>query len=301
MLVLGQGLGRKVMDGGEGWCTIKYAGGAHDKTIINRIMLRYRPIIPKPTTGGFFSGESALDKKNVIVSPRRTKRKYVRVRRNSNGCNKGKGSEETKQPSTMTLQLLPMNCTEENDASDGVSWGNVFDRTAVVKQDQEDENSLIRLDLMSSNTGLTVDARPLYLTALIPAVKTWVTVEYVSDTCMDTRGLGCTDFERITNLEGDTCPAFISDGLNRVLWVNEAFRAMVKANAEVLGESPEMEVWLVVKERLLPCMVALTSHVKVEFRWWKKWRRMVPCDAWRMDGGGYAWRLDVKAALSLDR
>ncbi|KAK7858074.1 hypothetical protein CFP56_014543 [Quercus suber] len=27
----------------------------------------------------------------------------------------------------------------------------------------------------------------------------------------------------------------------------------------------------------------------------------LPCDVWRMDGGGFAWRLDVKAALSLGR
>jgi hypothetical protein len=81
----------------------------------------------------------------------------------------------------------------------------------------------------------------------------------------------------------DTCPGFISDGYGRVTWINGAYR-------EMMGEG----------------VVALVMKVNgvrvVQFACGSGRERnslTVPCDVWRMDCGGFAWRLDVKAALSL--
>lgn len=289
------------MDGGEGWGSIRCAGGVQDKTIMNRIMLRFRPIAPKPAAGGPLHGGSPGLKENVIVS-QRTKRKYVRVRRSTinRGFNKTRekpsvAGEDLKDRSAVTLQLLPeIRIVEQKLASNGGSWC-----SKLNKQDGEDGNPLIRLNLnlMSDNDG------PLDQTGVMSqrmkTVEMWVTVEYVRETCMDARGLGCTDMERLKNLEVDTCPGFVSDGLNRVVWVNGAFRKMVRLEEEEEA-APEMEVRLLVRERL--AYRALTCQVKVQYTWWKeKYSQRVPCDAWRMDGGGFAWRLDVKAALSLGR
>lgn len=291
------------------WRALRCAGITQDKTIINRTTLRFRPIAPKPTTGGSVFAGSTVEKENAVVSRGRTKRKYVRVRRNSTGCNKGKrritlSTEGIRESSSATLQLLPDNCTDDG------SWCSKVDQTVQIKQDQEaDGNPFDRSDLMSSSDlGLVSHTRSVDPTVAIPqnmrAAAAWVTVEYVCDTCMDVRGLGCTDSERIRNLEGDTCPGFISDGSNRVIWINSAFRKMMgQQQSEGLGLSPEIDVCLATQDRLPPYMKALTCQAKAQYTWQKeKFTQMVvPCDAWRMDGGGFAWRLDVKAALSLGR
>lgn len=61
--------------------TARPGGGVLDKSIIDRMMLRYRPIAPKPVVNGSSTGEetSESNKKNIFMKP---KRKYVRVRRN---------------------------------------------------------------------------------------------------------------------------------------------------------------------------------------------------------------------------
>ncbi|KAE8688944.1 hypothetical protein F3Y22_tig00110946pilonHSYRG00042 [Hibiscus syriacus] len=93
-----------------------------------------------------------------------------------------------------------------------------------------------------------------------------VTLECVTDTWVSGDGLGCTDEERKVNLGKDTCPGFISDLFGRVIWTNGAYKEMVG------GE-----------------------------RWKDINSLTVPCDVWRMNGGGFAWRLDINAALCLGR
>lgn len=49
-----------------------------------------------------------------------------------------------------------------------------------------------------------------------------MTVESVTEASAASIESWMTDVERVRNLEGDTCPAFVSDGMNRVAWVNGA-------------------------------------------------------------------------------
>ncbi|CBI15623.3 unnamed protein product, partial [Vitis vinifera] len=44
------------MDAKGGCCIARYAGGAYDMSKVDRIMLRFRPIAPKPTSAGSVSG-----------------------------------------------------------------------------------------------------------------------------------------------------------------------------------------------------------------------------------------------------
>lgn len=116
---------------------------------------------------------------------------------------------------------------------------------------------------------------------------------------IDPNELGKTDEEKVMNLEKDTCPGFISDGYNAVRWTNKAYREMVgEANGEMM-------VWLVMKDLvLLPLMSeAFTCRVRVSCLKDGGLGAMttVPCDVWRMNNGGLAWRLDIKAALCLGR
>ncbi|GAU44992.1 hypothetical protein TSUD_184930 [Trifolium subterraneum] len=120
-----------------------------------------------------------------------------------------------------------------------------------------------------------------------------VTVECVTDAWVEGEGLGSTDEEKKVNLSLDTCPGFISDGYGRVTWINGAYR-------EMMGEGI---VALVMKVNGVILYPSFTCRVRVvQFACGSGRERnslTVPCDVWRMNCGGFAWRLDVKAALSL--
>lgn len=298
------------MESGDRSSMTRCGGGVQDKAIMNRMMLRFRPIAPKPAAGGSGSGGSAVDSKNAFVTKGRAKRKYVRVRKNSGyKRKKRKAEEETKEmiekndgleKRVETLQLLPEK-SERNESPESESRCN-FDRTVTRKDSEENGDPPMWLNFekgVCKDGDRTVVTRPM----MMSAVETWVTVESVTDTCMGVPlpALGSTDVERMSNLEQDTCPGFVSDGSNRVLWVNGAFKRMVRQQND--GQSREIiTVWLVAKERLPYSYTAFSCQVKLQYRLGKdKWSQIVPCDVWRMDGGGFAWRLDVEAALSLGR
>ncbi|XP_047940168.1 uncharacterized protein LOC125187585 [Salvia hispanica] len=123
----------------------------------------------------------------------------------------------------------------------------------------------------------------------------WVKVECVTDTWMaDLYPYG--DGERVRRLEADACPGFVTDGLRRVRWTNPAYRRMAAGEAE-----GEVAAWVVVEEGVvLPARCAgFTCKVRVVTCGNEKASKTVPCDVWRMECGGFAWRLDTAAALSL--
>ncbi|KAJ9135443.1 hypothetical protein P3X46_032625 [Hevea brasiliensis] len=303
------------MDGGEGWRVISCAPGAQDKTIINPIMLRFRPIAPKPATDGW-----KPENKNGLVTSVRTKRKYVRVKKTNEYYKRRKrkssdleraGREDDSNEKLFTLQLLPekTDLKKNSPLVKGSSSG--VDRTDRKDQVQEHTDPSV---LFESRTQVTGDLSSLAFADRTAAmaekrvIETWVTVESVTDTCMEVAdGLGCTDMEKMNNLNRDTCPGFISDGRSRVEWVNEAYRRMVMVRPENTdGPYSSVEeiitVRLVMKEKILPYLYypTFTCWVRLQYTWPKeKFSQMVPCDVWKMESGGFAWRLDVKAALSL--
>jgi hypothetical protein len=296
------------MESGDQRGMLRCGDGVQDKAIMNRMMLRFRPIAPKPAVGGSVSGGSAVDSKNVFVTKGRRKRKYVRIRKNSGYKRKKRiAEEETKEmiekkdgleKRVVTLQLLPEK-SERNESPESGSRCN-FDHTVTRKDSQENGDRPIWLNF---DKGVCKDRdRTVVTRQMVRAVESWVTVVSVTDRCMAVPGLGSTDVERMKNLEHDTCPGFVSDGLNRVFWVNGAFKRMVSQQND--GQSQELiTVWLVAKEKLPYSYATFTCQVKLQYTWGKdkSSQIVVPCDVWRMDGGGFAWRLDVEAALRLGR
>lgn len=304
----GGGLVRSAMDGKarERWCMVRYTGGAQDSNeLINQTTLRFRPIAPRPViNNGNVSGNLPLDNNNLLLTAKRTKRKYVRVRRNNGYKRKNKetGEEGTGDKEidlneqVVTLQLLP----ERTDFTD-------LDQTA-----RDESSECKNLDLLNCVGPGCSETRKVATWfdfigseksgARRHVVESWVTVEsVVTDSCMETRGK--TDVEVMNGLDKDTCPGFISDGSNKVEWVNLAYKRMV------VGKSDE-EVDLEIIVRLLMkkpfpaggLSRSYTARVRLQYTWQKEncWK-MVPCDVWKMDFGGFAWRLDIEAALSLGR
>lgn len=279
------------MDQDEWLGTLRYAGKAQDKVSVDALMLRYRPIAPKPTSGQP-RGVGDNNNSGLYGMSKRTKRKYVRVSKNNKSTCRGKSrsdlSDDRDQThEVVTLQLLP----EKSDISGEYSplVQDSLDPTVktIIGEEAQETNTW-----GAFNGGVTAE------------VETWVTVESVtgvSDGSLSSHAVGFTDVEIVDNLGKDTCPAFVSDGSNRVVWVNEAYRRNV--SGEDLSSSPEVVVWLVTEEATTAMYCnyrAFTCRVRMQYTWQEtKYTKTVPCDVWKMEFGGFAWRLDTTAALTL--
>ncbi|CAN8272944.1 unnamed protein product [Cochlearia groenlandica] len=298
----------------ELWRTLKCAGKTQEKTSsVDTIMLKYRPIAPKPTTTTGqqpFAGETSSTRS-------RTKRKYVRVSKNNKAtCRSKNGFRSSKSTAAdpesisqerediVTLQLMP----EKSDLYESTPLSFDHNNNNNLKTDTSSDENQDSIVGSSSCLDRTV------------VIESWLTVECVSDTCTTNLGGFLSRIEQreervMRMLEDDTCPWLISDELNRVYWVNQAYRKMM---GNVEEQEVVIKVWLVVTMKLIEeitCMVelygAVTCRVRVTYEpyTWRKdngdkseVKMTVPCDVWRMgSSGGFAWRLDLQSALTLGR
>ncbi|KAJ4901026.1 Uncharacterized protein Rs2_14977 [Raphanus sativus] len=269
--------------------TLRYDGKVQDKVSVDSLMLRYRPIAPKPTTD-----QPCGTGDNSYGMSKRTKRKYVRVSKNNKTTCRGKSrsdvSDGREQAGVVTLQLLP----EKSDLSGGFT---------PLDQDSLDPSvkTINGVETRETNTWAMFNG------GVTAEVETWVTVESVTgvyDGSSSSPAVGCTDIEMVDNLGKDMCPAFVSDASNRVVWVNEAYRRNV--SGEDWSSSlplPDVTVWLVAEDSTVAMYCnyrAFTCRVRMQYTWQEtKYTKTVPCDVWKMEFGGFAWRLDTTAALTL--
>uniref|UniRef100_A0A7N0VDS6 DUF7950 domain-containing protein n=1 Tax=Kalanchoe fedtschenkoi TaxID=63787 RepID=A0A7N0VDS6_KALFE len=315
------------MDGRGGCCIARYAGGGgyEDAKKMERVMLKFRPIAPKPATGGSVFGSSSSDNNNsnktssgettTYVKAGRGKRKYnasgarracgggrkrVRASPEENDSKRLVDIETSRDTTTVvTLPLLPESPTEIKTPTSRyvppapiwLSFNSPTTTTAVPGNN----NSVARMNAISHHSYQNHQVAAGGVKVL-GVVGSGVTVECVTEMWVSGEGLGRTDEERVRILNHDTCPGFISDAQNRVTWTNRAYRKMVVGEEE----GGDVVVWLAMKERVPVSYPAFTCRVRVQNTCTKE-IKILPCDVWRMDGGGFAWRLDVKAALSLGR
>lgn len=281
------------------------ARSSDNQSVINRIMLRFRPIAPKPVGDEVTSGTAEQGRGNA--AGRRAKRKYVRVRgRKSNKQfakkkimegkktslpeNSGIEDESPPEKGVVTLQLLG-----ERSESDLKSCDSSVQKSLENwNTDRYNADDDVNYKLMADSGGRTADLR-----SVGSVIETWIIVECVTDKFTGV-GLGFSDKEKIYSLEQDTCPGFVSDWTNNVIWVNEAYKKMVAEDQEAAAEKGFL-VWLVVKEELPYFCPSFACRVRVTQQrgHGQKWNKIVPCDVWRMEFAGFAWKLDVNTALSL--
>uniref|UniRef100_A0A7N0RJV7 DUF7950 domain-containing protein n=1 Tax=Kalanchoe fedtschenkoi TaxID=63787 RepID=A0A7N0RJV7_KALFE len=301
------------MDGSGGCCIARYAGGGgyDDAKKMERVMLKFRPIAPKPATGGSVFGSSSSENNNnnnktssgettAYVKAGRGKRRYT-----TNGgagkraCGGGRkrvraspvenNAREESSMTVVTLPLLPESPTENKTPTSRYAppppiWLSFNNSPATTPKAENNSFTRQQRVAVGGVKGLRV-------------VGSGVTVESVTEMWGSGEGiLGRTDEERVRSLDWDTCPGFVSDGENRVRWTNRAYRRMAVGEEE----GAEVVVWLAMKERVPVGCAGFTCRVRVENTCTRE-IKVSPCDVWRMDGGGFAWRLDVKAALSLGR
>lgn len=262
------------MEGSGGCCIARCATGTYEMSKVDRIMLRFRPIAPKPGTpsDGSSSESGAGD---AFSRSGGSRRKHAKDETGNKRCNRGNRQRRTAPPPPATLPLLP-ETPDPKDPPPEAKSGNNNAPAVWLSFDNRGHAGAVKADPPAAALGGSV-----------------VTVECVTDTWQEEEGewgwllLGGRDEERRARLGEDTCPGFISDGYGRVTWTNGAYREMV-------GEG---RVWLAMKGTVPFPYRGFTCRVKVQYACGKE--RTVPCDAWRMDSGGFAWRLDVTAALTL--
>ncbi|XP_020231084.1 uncharacterized protein LOC109811689 [Cajanus cajan] len=302
------------MDGADVWRVAASDAPSRDNKIFNTIMLRFRPIAPKPVAGASsaaLGADEAGRSSHVSVLGKRPKRKYVRIRRNSgyvrrNGKSNGNDNDNDKSSAegegdvaVVTLQLMPEKEAPEEDSLAGDSWCKNVDLDLTVEKIQIVEKANPKAKAKTRPPQAAEEGEGSDQVTAAKVAESWVTVESVTGTCMGEGGggLGCTDAERVKVLEADTCPGFVCDESFRVRWVNDAYKRMVA--------SEDIVVWLTLKDSASAAWLryshpAFTCGVRLQYTWRnEKCTKMVPCDVWRLDCGGFAWRLDVKAALSL--
>ncbi|KAF2564500.1 hypothetical protein F2Q70_00015289 [Brassica cretica] len=282
-----------------GCCIARYGGsGGGDMSKVDRIMLRYRPIAPRPDSGG--SSSPPLD--SVSPKSRRGKRKYSKENSsssgsgggsvNSNGNSKRRRNEEAKNGSeTVTLPLLPETPERRKEPPRVLVPSPEFGAAASSWLSFGD-------DVLYKAAKKSLDLTEGLLTARTETVvSSLLTVECVTEGEYE---LGCTDEEKKMNLERDTCPGFISDGLGRVVWTNGSYRDLVIGKDKCCSK---MSVWLVMKEKPLLTKRTFTCRMRLQYTCRDNEVSSIisPCDGWKMNDGGFAWRLDVNAALFLGR
>ena len=300
------------MDSRGGCCIARYAGGGgtyhYDLSKADRIMLRFRPIAPKPTSDGgggkpVSSGESGGGSSYVSFKGGRRKRKCQQKENSGNArrCTPRRKSDKSVGHgghTKVTLSLLP----ETPDEGD-------FTDLKVSVPSVEKQHGPFRLSFSDGGEMFSPAYQTVDVMRKKVVISSCMTVERVTDAWMDGYGLGRSDEERKMNLVRDTCPGFISDCSGRVTLTNDAYRKMARDNIReekgspenMSGDSFQVIVRLVMRDRPMITYPAFTCRVKLQFTCQDRERSSVtvPCDAWRMDNGGFAWRLDVKAALCL--
>lgn len=295
------------MDGRGGCCIARYAGGhaaAYDMSKMDRIMLKFRPIAPKPTAASEAAVTTSSDGGGKAASGGRGRKKGGGSK---DGCNSGSssggGSTSSRRSNNNNNGRKRKSCSPP-------------DPTAEIVPDQGRGVVTLPLlpeapDLSPTKASADQNKKPIWVTQAQPQAQTQaqmggseggvvvgscVVVEGITDTWM-----GAMRNNTWKGLEEDTCPGFVSDAWNRVWWTNDAYRRMVMG--EDAWRDLKMVVWVTMREKIPETLQAFTCRVRVQQSYDGKECRgsalTVPCDVWRIDGGGFAWRLDVEAALSL--
>ncbi|KAI5000860.1 hypothetical protein ZWY2020_010819 [Hordeum vulgare] len=108
---------------------------------------------------------------------------------------------------------------------------------------------------------------------------------------------------------GEEAPTFVSDQCGRVTWTNVAFNRTVSGREDddaamaPSAAASEVRVVLAAKDGTpVPAWgscAGFTCRVRVPYACPRRGSLVAPCDVWRLDAGGYLWRLDLQATLSL--
>lgn len=302
-----------------GCCIDVYGrGDAEAAWRMDRIMLRFRPIAPKPVvdSSGAAADAAAAAAAASSSAGRKTRRK------GSGGC-RGRKARKTETGRSSSSKVDPASSSSGTSSSSTIVTLSLIPETPERKDDMSAERrcagseKLLATALAPAWMGRGRAVETAAATGVswpVTAVGSWVTVECVTDTWREGEVPWRSDEAVQAALSADDSPGFVSDEWGRVTWTNEAYRRMVSGGSlegRWMAEVEEQVRVGLVARGAVPAAAdacrAFTCRVKVHYsrRPWKgkagcsASSLAAPCDVWRLDSGGSAWRLDVKAALSL--
>ncbi|CAL9131851.1 unnamed protein product [Musa textilis] len=284
-----------------GGCCLTMYGGVGDVDAawkVRWIMLRFRPIAPKPASAETGSAAVSVVSTAARAVARRPKRKRS-AKSQGRKPRKGRATavkEDEKSSSTIvTLPLIP----EMPEGKEEVTESSMQHSSPVTPA------AAVVPTWMGRGEGGGAESWPVRVVSL------WVTVDCVTDMWREGEIASRSDEGVRSALAADECPGFVSDVWERVMWTNEACRRRVVGSSSgdrgVREEDEEVRVELVTRGLLPSAWECRAFTCRVRVRQAKPPGRQTtpssplaaPCDVWRLDSGGCAWRLDVKAALSL--
>ncbi|KAL6905856.1 hypothetical protein ACP4OV_003457 [Aristida adscensionis] len=289
------------------------AGGTGQAWQMGRIMLKFRPIAPKPAAMAPVPSPSPSPAPAPAAAAGRGKRKAAAGGAGRRGRKPKKAATVVPAPAPAAVKTTASQKESDKDKSLSDRSSSSSGMTSVdssppppptppapttlplmpvlpAEEKQASAASTAAAPSHAAGGELAVAPR-----AARPAATSWVTVEAVTATWRD----GEAPSTATTPWAGDDeAPAFVSDQWGRVTWTNAAFsRAVLPAAADV-----EVRVGLAANlgAAAVPAWgtcAGFTCRVRVRGGGGAV---VAPCDVWRLDAGGcYLWRLDLQAALTL--
>lgn len=292
------------MEGRRGCCTVKYAGrhvAAYDTSKLDTIMMRFRPIAPKPAAGPASSDGGDAHTKEAPggrgrrkCTNRRKRKPYSPDRTGTTTTFHDRHDHHDLVKSAVTLPLLP----EAPDLSP-TSKLQAHPIWLAFNNNNNHRHLVVGDNYSQGHCRVIPDGTAMALPRQERIVASYVIVEGITDTWTGDQVM------MKWRLEEDKCPGLITDACYRVWWTNEAYRRMVMGDR---WQHQKMAVCVMMKEKVPHTLQAFTCRVRLQGTSNGKESTgssstlTLPCDVWRIDGGGcFAWRLDVDAALSLGR
>ncbi|CAN6326203.1 unnamed protein product [Urochloa humidicola] len=303
---------------------------------MGRIMLKFRPIAPKPAA--MAPVPTPAPAPAAAVGPGRGKQKAV-------GGGGGRRGRKPKRAATVApvaaavaapvaapaAQAAVGECRKDKDcekekslssrssSSSGMTSVDSSPPPPTQRQRQPTTLPLMPVSLVEDKAATVAEPAPVASSvvaapaagaqaatehALRPvpplAVSSWVTVEEVTATWRDGEEAPSS---AATAGDNDT-PAFVSDQWGRVTWTNAAFARAVSvdgghAGSEAVALAGALPAWGTCAGFTCRARVVRNASGAAPRRGGGS-SVVAPCDVWRLDAAGcYLWRLDLQAALTL--
>ncbi|KAM0860612.1 hypothetical protein ACQ4PT_046431 [Festuca glaucescens] len=245
----------------KGGCCLAPRSGAEGQAWqMGNIMLKFRPIAPKP----------AAMAPAPAAGAGRGKRKRKAAAAAGGAGRRGRKPRKANKP-------LPSPSSSSSSSSSGTTSSTPPPPATHMH---------------ASSLDKAADLAPAHVAALhaLRPVPSCVTVEDVTATWRD----GEAPPAPACGGE-DEAPAFVSDRWGRVTWMNLAFSRAVSASDAGLvlaaRDGAAVPAW--------GACAGFTCRVRVTYASPRPGSLVAPCDVWRIGDGGYLWRLDLQATLTL--
>ncbi|XP_047050527.1 uncharacterized protein LOC124655715 [Lolium rigidum] len=254
-------------------------GGQGQAWQMGNIMLKFRPIAPKPAA--MAPAPVTAPAMATAAGARKGKRKAAAA---------GRRGRKPKKATAVATATATQKADVHKDKPLPSPSSSSSGTTSVADSSSPPPPPPTLMHASSPNKP--ADLPPAHVAALRPAASC-VTVEAVTATWRDGEAPAapaCAGED-----DDEEAPAFASDRWGRVTWTNLAFSRAASASDVVLAarDGAAVPAW--------GACAGFTCRVRVACG--ASPRRggslVAPCDVWRVGDGGYLWRLDLRTTLTL--